>query len=284
VSDGVRLLERLERVLSTLDGAVVAVSGGVDSMTLAAVAGRMPALDVEMAHAVSPAVPPTATARVRAHAAAEGWRLTVLDAGEFGDADYRANPVDRCRYCKAHLYGAIRRRSSSVVLSGTNVDDLGDYRPGLEAAAEHGVRHPYVEADVDKAGVRAIARASGLEDLAELPATPCLSSRIETGIPIEARLLAFVDRAEREVREALEPGVVRVRVRRDGVVVELDPATLEGVRRRGAGELRRTLEGLAADARIGSELRFAAYRMGSAFLRTGAGAPGTGRATAGGSQ
>ena len=77
-------------------------------------------------HAVSPAVPPEATARVRAIAATEGWSLAIFDAGEFEDPRYRANPVDRCFYCKTNLYGRIARETGATILSGTNIDDLDD--------------------------------------------------------------------------------------------------------------------------------------------------------------
>lgn len=267
MSDGRRLRGRVEAVLSGTDRVVVAVSGGVDSLTLATIAGRLPALETEVVHAVSPAVPPAATARVRGCAEREGWRLSVLDAGEFDDEAYRANPVDRCRYCKRSLYGAIRRLTGDVVLSGTNVDDLGDYRPGLEAAAEHGVRHPYIEAGVDKHGVREIARDLALGDIAELPAAPCLSSRVETGIRIEPELLTFVDRAERAVRDAIAPDVVRARVRREGLVIELDPATLDRLADAARADLARALRALAPDSGGPVAVRFASYRMGSAFLR-----------------
>lgn len=266
MNDGRRLRERVEAVLDKTDRVAVAVSGGVDSLTLATIAGRMQALEADMVHAVSPAVPRAATARVRDHAEREGWRLRVLDAGEFDEETYRANPVDRCLYCKRSLYGAIRRVVPGVVLSGTNADDPGDYRPGLAAAAEHGVRHPYVEAGVDKRGVRAIARGLGLGEVAELPASPCLASRIETGIRIEPELLAFVERAERAVREALAPRVVRARVRRDGLVIELDPAALDRLSGHAGRDLARTVRALAPDGSGREGVRFAAYRMGSAFL------------------
>ena len=141
----------LNAVLDDIGRAAVAVSGGVDSMTLALLAGRRLGADCAMFHAVSPAVPAEATARVQEYAVREGWRLTVLDAGEFDDPAYRANPANRCFYCKTNLYGALAARTDATLLSGTNLDDLGDWRPGLKAAEVHGVRHPFVEAGIDKA-------------------------------------------------------------------------------------------------------------------------------------
>ena len=250
----------------------VAISGGVDSMTLGVLAHRRAA--AVMVHAVSPAVPPAATRRVRAYAGTEGWALEVINAGEFVDPLYRRNPVNRCYYCKTHLYGAIADRIASrpmtiTVVSGTNLDDLGDYRPGLEAARAHGVRHPFVEAGIDKAGVRTLATDLGLDDLATLPAAPCLSSRVETGIAIEARVLRAIDRIEALVREEIAARVVRCRRRRSGFVIELDAEALAGlsvVQRRSTGAVARALlRDAGFDDEVGID--FALYRMGSAFLR-----------------
>ncbi|MBR46962.1 MAG: adenine nucleotide alpha hydrolase, partial [Rhodospirillaceae bacterium] len=219
-------LAALENVLNSLDGGAIAVSGGVDSMTLATVAGRLRKTEFEMFHALSPAVPADATARVRAYAAREGWTLREITAGEFDDPDYRANPVNRCFYCKTNLYGAVAGQTEKTVLSGTNTDDLGDYRPGLDAARDHGVRHPYVEANIGKAAVRAIARHLALADLADLPAAPCLSSRVETGLRIEGDQLAFIDAVEKYVARRLNARTVRCRIRHGEVAIEMDAAAL----------------------------------------------------------
>ncbi len=255
-------LQRLDAVLRSLNGAHIAVSGGVDSLTLAAAAHRVLGGAARMHHAVSPAVPPEATARTQALAAARGWDLTVFDAGEFADERYRANPANRCFWCKTSLYGTLAAHAAAhgggTVLSGTNTDDLADIRPGLQAAAQHGVRHPFVEAGISKATVRQLATLLGLGDVAALPASPCLSSRIETGIRVEAGLLDLVHRVEAHASAALAPRTVRCRVRGAGVVVELDADALG----RAGSALAAELAGIAGQA-----VSFAAYRTGSAFLR-----------------
>jgi uncharacterized protein len=249
--------------------AAVAVSGGVDSMTLAFVAQRVLGKDVCMFHAVSPAVPPHATARVERYAADRCWQLSIVSAGEFADERYVANPANRCFFCKQNLYGTIAGITDHQLLSGTNLDDLGDWRPGLKAAADHSVRHPFVEAEIDKADVRAIARYLGLDDIAELPGAPCLSSRVETGIPIAPRELRFVDAAERFVRRSIAPQTVRCRIRKSGIVIELDAETRARIDRGSEASLAADLGRLAGQHGIVGTIAFALYERGSAFLREG---------------
>ncbi len=261
--------DRLRCILAKLDTAAVAVSGGVDSLTLATLAHDVMGLRVIMHHATSPAVPAEATERTRRLARARGWALDVFDAGEFADDRYRANPVNRCFFCKTNLYGAIAGRTGAVILSGTNTDDLGEYRPGLEAAKEHGVRHPFVEAGVDKAMVRVLAAELGLGGIAELPAAPCLSSRVETGIAIETPVLKMIEEAEILLRDRLAPRTVRCRVRRAGIVIELDPASLEAMNPSVQNGLHEALSALALRHGVGPRpVAFAPYKTGSAFLRT----------------
>lgn len=259
--------ERLHAALVRHTRVAIAVSGGVDSMTLAHVAHDALPGAAMMVHAVSPAVPAEATARVRRHAEARGWDLRVVDAGEFDDATYRANPVNRCYYCKSHLYDRIRAVAPDVpIASGANVDDLGDYRPGLVAAAERAVVHPYLEAGLDKAAVRALARELELHDLSELPAQPCLSSRVETGIRIEADDLAFIHRMERRLAPLVDEGVtVRCRITRDGVMIELAQVAMHRAP---------AVAAIAAEFCDASDRRYAGmrpYRQGAAFLRPATG-------------
>jgi len=109
-------LQILQDVLNEIGRAAIAVSGGVDSMTLAIVAGRLPGNEIEVFHALSPAVPADASVRVRQHAEQEAWRLHEINAGEFDDPKYRDNPVNRCFYCKSNLYGTIASHTTETVL------------------------------------------------------------------------------------------------------------------------------------------------------------------------
>ena len=244
----------------------IAVSGGVDSLTLAAFAWSLraggsdgadgaPGLDVTLFHASSAAVPKDAARRVQDLAAARGWRLVVVDAGEVDDPRYAQNPVNRCYFCKSHLFDAVAAGFDGPICTGANLDDVSDVRPGRIAAAERAVHEPFVAAGLTKSDVRALARELGLNDVAELPASPCLSSRVETGIAIDAALLRLVDDVEGALR-GLGLSVVRCRVRARGIVIEHEGAVDE------AAILLRVLPLVA-----GRSVSFAPYRQGSAFLR-----------------
>src|SRR5581483_3715743 len=128
-----------------------------------------------------------------------GIRHRVIPTSEFTDADYVRNDGSRCYYCKSELYSRIEtlwpELSVSVICSGANLDDAGDYRPGLKAAAEHRVRHPLQEAGFTKADVRALARDWGLPTW-DKPASPCLSSRLAPGVEVTRDRTARIEEAE----------------------------------------------------------------------------------------
>jgi pyridinium-3,5-biscarboxylic acid mononucleotide sulfurtransferase len=258
----------LDAVLAAIPDRTIACSGGVDSMLLATVAHRADPDATLVAHDVTPAVPSAATARVVAHAATEGWSLRLVRSGEFEDEAYLSNPVNRCFHCKHHLYQTLARLGSDgdrgrTLLSGANLDDLGEYRPGLNAAAQRGVRHPFIEAGMSKAVIRRTARALGL-DFAELPASPCLASRLYTGTRVTAARLKAVDIGEELLRALTGVEVVRCRIRADAVLIELqaddrDRITPEAIAR--VGTAMRAIEpSLSAVA-----LDDTPYRPGRAF-------------------
>lgn len=217
----------LDDALAAHPRRVVACSGGVDSLLLADLAHEAPGTTL-VAHSVTPAVPRAATERVRRTAAALGWDLHLVTSAELEDDRYLANPVDRCFFCKTNLYDELERIVAGLagdhdgwtLMSGANVDDLGEYRPGLLAAAEHEVRHPYVEAGVGKLDIRALAAARG-RDWHDLPAAPCLASRLYTGTPVTPGLLRAVEEGELTASRLTGVDVLRCRVRGAEVLVEV---------------------------------------------------------------
>ena len=264
--------EKLVQCLQRQQPVAIAVSGGVDSLTLATLANRvLPPAACFIFHAVSPAVPAEATERVRTLSKQEGWRLTIFDAGEFGNEDYRSNPVNRCFHCKHSLYESIRRVTDVTILSGANRDDLDEYRPGLDAALLFDVRHPYIEAGFAKMAIRHLAACLGLRAIADLPAAPCLASRVETGIRIEAATLRLIHQVEQCVSLSLNAKIVRCRVRRTAIVIELDAQTLTQLDEPTKLQLTQSVSALA-DACVtvpaGTDVRYEPYRVGSAFLHT----------------
>lgn len=219
----------LQSIISRHNYTVVACSGGVDSILLSLLVNQAHKENSIIFHAISPAVPNADTERVKMYSQRYGWNLLVQQTGEFNDVDYLRNPVDRCFYCKSHLYKTIRAAVNeqysldgrvATVFSGANTDDLGEYRPGLIAAKEHNVIHPYVNSEMSKKDIREISRLLGL-DVADLPASPCLASRIYTGTPVTADRLRAVYFAESQIKQKTHFKVVRCRIRGEMMLIEL---------------------------------------------------------------
>jgi uncharacterized protein len=223
----------LQERVADLGSAVVAFSGGVDSSLVAAVAARALGGRAVAVTAVSPALATGELEDARAVAAAVGIAHETIATEELRRPGYRRNGPDRCYHCKSELYEALEQlaaaRGFGAVLSGANADDAGDWRPGLTAAAQHGVVHPLLEAGLGKVGVRALAAALGVPSARKV-ASPCLASRIPYGTPVEPATLARIDAAERAVR-ALGYRELRVRHHGDLGRVEIAGVDLERARR-----------------------------------------------------
>lgn len=195
--------DRLLEILRGLGSCAVAFSGGIDS-TVVARAAQLALGDRAVAlTADSASVARTELDDARRLAELIGIRHEVIRTEEFSNPDYLRNDGARCFFCKDELYSRIEARlpdlGVAVVCSGANLDDAGDYRPGLKAAAQHHVRHPLQEAGFTKADVRALARYWGLPTW-DKPASPCLSSRLAPGVAVTRERTGRIEAAEAHLR------------------------------------------------------------------------------------
>jgi pyridinium-3,5-biscarboxylic acid mononucleotide sulfurtransferase len=205
--------DKLVDLLRSFRRVAVALSGGVDSAVVAQAAQLALGADALAITADSPSVARRDLADARSVAEQIGIRHVNVGTEEFTDPDYIRNDGSRCYHCKSELYDRIVALRSKlhfdVICSGANLDDLGDYRPGLIAAADHGVRHPLQELGFRKTVVRDLARHWGLP-VADKPASPCLSSRVAPGVAVTIERTARIEAAELLLREL---GLAECRVR-----------------------------------------------------------------------
>jgi uncharacterized protein len=239
-------LDALQAWFAPLDRVVVAYSGGTDSTLVAAVAARALGDRSVAVTAVSPSLPPGELEEARSVAERLGISHRSVRTHETERPEYLANGVDRCYHCKSELYDVLgvvaEEAGGATVVSGANVDDLGDFRPGLRAANEHGVRHPLVEVGLSKSEVREAAKALGVPTW-DKPASACLSSRIAFGVTISVEQLSRVGRAERVLKD-LGFRQCRVRVHGDLVRIEVEPADVARLAEPGLRD--RVVEAIAA--------------------------------------
>jgi uncharacterized protein len=245
-----RKAEQLFEILAGFDSVIVAYSGGVDSAYLAWAATQVLGNRALCITADSPSYPDRHRQLALAVARDFGLQHHVVHTAELDRPEYRANPIDRCYYCKHELYttlGAIsRERGMSVIVDGSNADDRGDYRPGRKAAREFGVRSPLDEVGLTKDEIRELSHRAGLPTWDE-PASACLSSRIPYHSEVTGDKLRTIERAENALRGM---GFRVFRVRHHGELARLEI---------GRDELSRALEPEIRE-RLVAELRALGYR------------------------
>lgn len=247
----------LERALRRLPSLIVAYSGGVDSAYLAYAAHRAIGAGVLCVTADSPSYPERHRAIARRLAEQYGFTHLVIQTAEMARPEYRANPANRCYFCKhelyTHLSAIARERGVPVIADGSNADDRGDYRPGRQAAREFGVRSPLDEAGLTKDEIRELSRRAGLPTWDE-PASACLSSRIPYFSEVTDEKLRMIERAENVLRDL---GFRICRVRHHETIARLEL---------GRDEIARALEPATADT-IDRELRAIGYAHVTVDLR-----------------
>ena len=247
----------LEAALRGLPSLIVAYSGGVDSAYLAYAAHRALGAGALSVTADSPSYPERHRALALRLAREVGFNHLVIQTAEMARAEYRANPANRCYYCKhelyTHLSAIARERGIPVIADGSNADDRGDYRPGRQAAREFAVRSPLDEAGLTKNEIRELSRRAGLPTWDE-PASACLSSRIPYFSEVTGEKLRMIERAENVLHDL---GFRICRVRHHDTIARLEL---------GQGEIARALEPATAET-IDRELRAIGYAHVTVDLR-----------------
>jgi len=247
----------LDLALRELPSLLVAYSGGVDSAFLAYAAHRALASNLLCVTADSPSYPERHRAIARRVAQQFHFNHLVIQTGELERPEYRANPANRCYFCKhelyTHLSSIARARGIPVIADGSNADDRGDYRPGRQAAREFGVRSPLDEAGLTKDDIRELSRRAGLPTWNE-PASACLSSRIPYFSEVTDEKLRMIERAEAVLHDL---GFRICRVRHHDTIARLEL---------GRDEIARALEPAMADA-IDTQLRALGYAHVTVDLR-----------------
>ena len=218
----IQKFESLKNEIKKLDSAIVAFSGGVDSVLVLKIAFDILQEKTVAVTADSPSLPRRELEETKKIAEEIGARHLIINTNETENQDYLKNPSNRCYHCKTELYSKLRHLSLQLgiknILNGTNLDDLGDYRPGLKAADENNIISPLKDAKINKNEVRELARHLSLK-WHDKPSSPCLSSRVPYGSEITLKKLKMVENCENFLKDL---GIKELRVRHFGATARIE--------------------------------------------------------------
>lgn len=260
-----KLLMQLSKTIDKNRDYAVCVSGGVDSVTtVVALKSILPSDRLLAVHAFGPSVPSKDTLDTQTICNKNNIQLKMVSSSDLVGESYLSNPINRCYFCKFGLFNEIQALyPDHILVTGTNLSDKSDFRPGLKAAREYNVFEPLAKLKLCKNEVRVLAKELGLDYFSTKPSSPCLASRIETGIKIDEKVLMKIDEIETQIKSKYNIHTVRLRLRKQGYFLEIVPEEFSSGSEHVITEIENFLKIQITDMKF---CGISKYKMGSAFL------------------